>query len=69
MIVCLCTGVPDSIVRSMVARGTRTVEALGAACGVGRSCGACYPMLEELVAEAYRSADTSPGGGRPVRLE
>jgi bacterioferritin-associated ferredoxin len=52
MIVCLCTGVPDSTLRSMVARGSRTVEALTAACGAGGSCGACYPMLEDLLAEA-----------------
>jgi len=52
MIVCLCTGVPESTVRTMVARGTRTVEALSAACGAGSSCGACFPMLEDLLAEA-----------------
>jgi bacterioferritin-associated ferredoxin len=58
MIVCLCTGVPDSTVRRMLAGGTDTVEALSAACGAGSSCGACYPMLEDLLAEARAGSDS-----------
>ena len=58
MIVCLCTGVPDSMVRRMVAGGTETVEALSAACGAGSSCGACYPMLEDLLAEGRTGSDS-----------
>jgi bacterioferritin-associated ferredoxin len=58
MIVGLCTGVPDSLVRRMVAGGTETVEALSAACGAGSSCGACYPMLEDLLAEGRAESDS-----------
>jgi NAD(P)H-nitrite reductase large subunit len=42
----------------MLAGGTDTVEALSAACGAGSSCGACYPMLEDLLAEVRAGSDS-----------
>ena len=51
MIVCLCRGVPERTIRTVIAQGTCTLEALGAICGAGTDCGACCPMLTSMIAE------------------
>ena len=59
MIVCLCRGVSERDIRRVVGAGANTAEAVAAACGAGGDCGACRPMLAELVVEcgAAASAD------------
>ena len=59
MIVCLCRGVSEREIRRVVGAGANTAEAIGAASGAGGDCGACRPMLAELVVEcgAAASAD------------
>jgi bacterioferritin-associated ferredoxin len=52
MIVCLCAGTPESVVRTLIARGADHVEAITAGCGAGGGCGACRPMLEQMLAAA-----------------
>jgi bacterioferritin-associated ferredoxin len=52
MIVCLCKGVSDKHLRDALARGADTVEALSSDTGAGTGCGACLPMLHELVGAA-----------------
>ena len=45
MYVCICAGVPDVEVRSCIARGARTVEEVGDACGAGTGCGSCLDRI------------------------
>ena len=49
MYVCLCKAVSDSEVGEAIAEGARTVDAVGSACGAGTGCGACRPMIHEMI--------------------
>ena len=49
MFVCCCNAVTDETVRAAIDAGAHTVEAVTAACGAGGDCGACHPMIEELI--------------------
>jgi bacterioferritin-associated ferredoxin len=49
MIVCLCRGVSEREIRRLMAAGTRTAQAVTAACGAGGDCGACILAVAELV--------------------
>ncbi|MCA9517904.1 MAG: (2Fe-2S)-binding protein [Myxococcales bacterium] len=61
MIVCVCEGVSDRVVRAHIQRGSDSVEALGQSCRAGTDCGRCRDMLRTLVAErALQRASTAP---------
>jgi len=65
MIVCLCRGVVESAVRETIASGATTVAEVRRACGAGSECGACCPMLANLVNQARRArhgAADAPSG-------
>jgi len=49
VILCLCRGVPDHMVESLVAAGADTVDQVRQRCGAGEDCGACGLLLEALV--------------------
>jgi bacterioferritin-associated ferredoxin len=49
MIVCLCRGLSERDLRSMVAADVYSTEELSASCGAGADCGACLSMLDRLV--------------------
>lgn len=49
MYVCHCMGVSDSTVRVAVAKGDRTIDELARSCGAGSGCGACHPVLADLL--------------------
>ena len=54
VIVCCCLSVSDRAIRRLVASGAaRSVDELASTCGAGTDCGACCPLLESLVEEAY----------------
>jgi len=61
MIVCLCRGVPEQTIQSVIASGARTVDDVSRICGAGSDCGACYRSLAEMVREvsdaSYATAD------------
>jgi bacterioferritin-associated ferredoxin len=50
--VCICAAVPDSEIRSCVARGARTVEEVGDACGAGTGCGSCHDRIDTFLLAA-----------------
>ena len=52
MYVCICYAVPDSEVRSCIARGARTVEEVGDACGAGTGCGSCHDHIDVFILAA-----------------
>ena len=54
MIVCLCSGVSEEALDAIIAGGARTPEDVVQACGAGRDCRACCPLLERLIARSAR---------------
>jgi len=65
MLLCLCKGVSDRVVRLAVANGAGTIDGVAARCGAGTDCGACRPMIHDLIeeAEAERAASAMTGPG------
>jgi bacterioferritin-associated ferredoxin len=51
MILCLCQGVSDRVVRLAVVNGADSVDAVGDHCGAGTDCGSCQHAIEEIVEE------------------
>jgi bacterioferritin-associated ferredoxin len=51
MIVCLCRGVADHVIRATIARGGDTRERLVDACGAGTDCGSCVWILDAMLDE------------------
>ena len=49
MIVCVCRGVSERRVESVVAAGATTVEQVTRVCGAASDCGACRRMVAALV--------------------
>jgi bacterioferritin-associated ferredoxin len=64
MLLCLCKGVSDRVVRLAVANGAGTIDGVAARCGAGTDCGACRPMIHELIeeAETERAASAAMDG-------
>jgi bacterioferritin-associated ferredoxin len=52
MIVCLCHGVSDRTIKSLIAEGAGSVREVSRRCRAGTSCGACRVSIAELIAEA-----------------
>jgi bacterioferritin-associated ferredoxin len=49
MIVCLCRGVNDRTIRSVIERGAETVDDVTDACGAGGGCGQCRNAVACLI--------------------
>jgi bacterioferritin-associated ferredoxin len=49
VILCLCRGISDHTVRTVISAGAHTVEEIERCCGAGGDCGACGEALERLV--------------------
>jgi bacterioferritin-associated ferredoxin len=56
MIVCLCRGVSDRVLRSVIAAGAATLDDVSAACGAGADCRSCASAVAVLIEEARESA-------------
>ena len=52
MIVCLCRGVSEAALQRVIQAGASSLGAIGEACGAGTDCGACCPLVSELLAYA-----------------
>ena len=67
MIVCLCLGVSDTVVRAVIASGADTPGKVTLACGAGADCGACSSMVHALIRATCREPvarrETSPYAG------
>lgn len=50
MIVCLCRGVSEDALHDVIEAGATSVRQVAEACGAGTDCGACCPMVKELLA-------------------
>lgn len=47
--VCACFDVGSEQIRTAIAEGARSVEALGACLGAGTNCGSCRPELQDMI--------------------
>lgn len=52
MYVCLCMGVTDTQIREKVEQGCGSIDALQEALDVGKNCGQCMEMVQEILQEA-----------------
>ncbi|MFQ5793214.1 MAG: bacterioferritin-associated ferredoxin [Acidobacteriota bacterium] len=59
MIVCMCKGITDTIIRKLVREGASSPSDVGMACSAGRDCGGCRPTICEIVRSEKGSADGS----------
>ena len=59
MIVCVCHGVSERHLETVVAAGAKTVGDVTRACGAGSDCGACSDKLAELLEDARRAVHAS----------
>ena len=56
MIVCLCRGVSEAALQRVIDAGATSLRQIGDACGAGTDCGACCPLVNELLADAHQAA-------------
>lgn len=70
MIVCLCEGMSDRELRTVVDAGCDSVRELVRQTGVGSHCGQCACELKRIVGEARRFATSGldDGGAEPLPL-
>ncbi len=50
MIVCLCRGLSEAVLQRVIDAGAATPREIAEVCGAGTDCGACGPMVKELLA-------------------
>jgi bacterioferritin-associated ferredoxin len=60
MYTCICMAVPDSVVRTAIASGASTVEAVTRACEAGADCGACHCAIEAMIEEHLDASPAPP---------
>ena len=53
MIVCLCRGVADHVIRATIERGSDSRERLADASGAGTECGSCVWLLDAMLDEVH----------------
>jgi bacterioferritin-associated ferredoxin len=51
MIVCLCHGISDRVVRAAIRAGADSEAQVAEVCGAGSCCGGCKPTIQELIHE------------------
>jgi bacterioferritin-associated ferredoxin len=56
MIVCLCRGVSEAALQHLIDAGATSLRQIGEACGAGTDCGACCPLVQELLACTHQAA-------------
>ena len=59
MIVCQCEAVTDRDIRQSMAEGACTLREVARACGAGRRCGGCLPVVEALLVQPVEHANRS----------
>lgn len=50
-LVCVCFGVPESVIRQTINAGAETVAEVSAACHAGAGCGSCRSLIQDLLDE------------------
>ena len=52
MVVCLCKGVSDKKIRSLLENGATCLRDVMASCQAGSDCGSCICQLKEMVQQS-----------------
>ncbi len=60
MILCLCEGVNDRVLRGAVREGACTISALARRTKAGTGCGACVRDLKQVIVEETSRSDREP---------
>ena len=66
MIVCHCEAVTDRDIRRSVAEGACSLRQVTRACGAGRQCGGCLPMVETLLGQPAQRVVHHPPAAAPL---
>jgi bacterioferritin-associated ferredoxin len=61
MIVCLCHGVSDRELKSLIDHGSTNLREIGRKCHAGTDCGACVRAIRQLT-EQHRDGDRPTSG-------
>jgi bacterioferritin-associated ferredoxin len=67
MWVCICHAVTDKEVVQAIEGGATTREAVTRACEAGGDCGACHPMIEEMIEDVAEAREELVAAGKLVR--
>ena len=59
MIVCLCHGVSDRKLKSLIDHGARSVREIGEKCDAGTDCGACVRAIHQLTRQRREGSNTA----------
>lgn len=65
MIICLCEGVSDRTIRTVIRKGCRSMRDLREATGAARNCGQCACDLKRMLREEA-ACGCAQAGGTPV---
>jgi bacterioferritin-associated ferredoxin len=61
MLVCLCKGVSDKKIKSLVENGASSLREVMTTCHAGMDCGSCVCALREIVRQTMEHAATTDG--------
>jgi NifU-like protein len=57
-LICTCFGVSEKTIESVIhVRGLRTIKEVTKACNAGAGCHSCHPLIEEMLADYWRTKD------------
>lgn len=59
MIVCICHGISDRELRSLIEQGASSVRDISAQCRAGTDCGACVRDIRHMTANKKRKNSRS----------
>jgi bacterioferritin-associated ferredoxin len=62
MLVCLCKGVSDKKIRSLVENGASSVRQVMSTCHAGQDCGACICTVRDIIRQTRGEGAASDGG-------
>lgn len=51
-LICVCFGVPESVIRQTINAGAETVAEVTAACHAGAGCGSCRSLIQDFLDES-----------------
>jgi bacterioferritin-associated ferredoxin len=60
MLVCHCKRVNDRTIRTAIRDGAKSIDAVGAVCGAGTSCGGCHETIDGLIGSEQKERRLLP---------
>ena len=56
MLVCLCKGVSDKKIKSLVENGASSVKQVMSTCHAGKDCGACICTVRDIIRQTRKES-------------